>query len=39
MKCTECEWTGEWTETNNNDDDEDTCPECGALVEDVKDSK
>jgi len=36
MKCIKCEWTGDWTDTTNNDDDEDTCPECGGLVEDVK---
>ena len=35
MKCTECDWTGDWTETSNNDDGEDVCPECGSLVEDV----
>jgi len=35
MKCTECKWTGDWTDTKSNDDGEDTCPECGSLVEDV----
>jgi Zn finger protein HypA/HybF involved in hydrogenase expression len=39
MKCTECDWTGDWSETNNNDDDEDICPECGSLVVDSEDDQ
>ena len=35
MKCTECDWTGDWTETSNNDDGDDVCPECDSLVEDI----
>jgi hypothetical protein len=35
MKCTECDWSGDWTETSNNDDGDDVCPECDSLVEDV----
>jgi len=37
MKCTECDWTGDWTDTTSNEVEQDTCPECGELVEDVKD--
>lgn len=39
MKCTSCEWKGDWTETSNKDIDgvdTDVCPECGSLVEDAK---
>lgn len=38
MKCIECDWTGDWTETSNNDDGEDVCPECDSLVEDVSET-
>ena len=37
MKCTECDWTGDWTETNNKEIDGiefDTCPVCNGIVED-----
>ena len=35
MKCTECDWTGDWTETSNNDDGDDVCPKCDSPVENV----
>ena len=35
MKCTKCEWTGDWTDTNTNKNNDDCCPDCGADVEDV----
>ena len=38
VKCPSCDWAGDWTETSNDDDGDDICPECGALVEDVKDT-
>jgi len=34
MKCIKCSWTGDWMDTDN-DDDGNTCPECGSPVEDV----
>jgi Zn-finger nucleic acid-binding protein len=37
MKCTECDWTGDWTETNDKEIDGiefDTCPVCNGIVED-----
>lgn len=36
MKCTKCEWTGDWTDTKNDDDGFDICPNCGGDVEDVE---
>ena len=38
MKCTNCEWVGDWTDTDSKDTDlevVDICPECGSLVEEV----
>jgi len=37
MRCTKCEWQGNWTDTDNNEDNDDICPECGAVVKDVDD--
>ena len=39
MKCSVCDWTGDWTDTTSNDDEEDTCPECGSFVENAKESE
>jgi len=36
MKCTKCEWTGDWTDTETNEHQEDVCPKCGSDVEDVE---
>jgi len=36
MKCTECDWMGDWTETASNDDEEDVCPRCAAHVEEIE---
>jgi Zn finger protein HypA/HybF involved in hydrogenase expression len=40
MKCTNCEWTGDWCDTGNITNDEgesyDTCPECDSPVVDVE---
>jgi len=36
MKCTECDWIGDWTETASNDDEEDVCPRCAAHVEEIE---
>lgn len=38
MKCTECDWTGDWIDTNSKEIDGiefDTCPQCEAIVEDI----
>ena len=36
MKCTFCEWHGDWTDTDNNEEGEDICPECKSPVVDVE---
>lgn len=36
MKCTQCEWHGDWAATDTNDAGNDICPDCGSEVKDVE---
>ena len=39
MKCVDCGWKGDWTETNERTVDDielDICPECGGDVEEIE---